>query len=231
MGVQIVVRAVRRLAISQLEIAVIAFAACAIIIYGLNWYKPKGVQTPITLLVYPDEAPYGLRDALRTADKRDQESLLYGWEIFFREFFGARDKRRGAPISNAFNSNTGLGDLWGILVSSVIFGGIHLAAWNFEFPTRVEQILWWSSSLYCSSIGIMVIFFLWLVYSFTEVFDVLNRGKSELSDNLWIGLLVVLCFLYLLARLYLLVGVFRTLCFLPPNAYISTWAANIPHIA
>ena len=56
-------------------------------------------------------------------------------------------------------------------------------------------------------------------------------GSRELSDNLWIGLLVVLCSLYLLARLYLLVEVFRTLCFLPPDAYISTWAANIPHIA
>ena len=89
-GVQIVVRAVRRLAVSQLEIAVIAFAACAIIIYGLNWYKPKGVQTPITLLVYPGEAPYGLHDALRRADKRDQESVVWLGDFLARILRGAR---------------------------------------------------------------------------------------------------------------------------------------------
>jgi hypothetical protein len=36
---------------------------------------------------------------------------------------------------------------------------------------------------------------------------------------------------YVLARLFLIVEMFRTLCFLPPNAYMSTWATNIPHLA
>ena len=55
--VQIITRATRHLAISQLEIAVVAFAACAIITYALNWSKPKSVQVPFTLLQYRNEIP------------------------------------------------------------------------------------------------------------------------------------------------------------------------------
>jgi hypothetical protein len=37
--------------------------------------------------------------------------------------------------------------------------------------------------------------------------------------------------LYVVARLYLLVEIFRTLFFLLPSAYVSTWATNVPHVA
>jgi hypothetical protein len=36
---------------------------------------------------------------------------------------------------------------------------------------------------------------------------------------------------YILARLYLLVETFRTLVFLPPDAFISTWVSNIPNVS
>jgi hypothetical protein len=31
--------------------------------------------------------------------------------------------------------------------------------------------------------------------------------------------------------MHLLVEIFRTLCFLPFDAYIATWATNIPHVS
>jgi hypothetical protein len=43
---QVIVRAAKGLNISQLEIAVTAFAVCAIITYLLILPKPKGVQNP-----------------------------------------------------------------------------------------------------------------------------------------------------------------------------------------
>ncbi|KAF4626782.1 hypothetical protein G7Y89_g11374 [Cudoniella acicularis] len=49
MVLQVITRAARHLPISQLEIAVVAFAACAIIIFGLNWQKPRSVKVPFTL--------------------------------------------------------------------------------------------------------------------------------------------------------------------------------------
>jgi hypothetical protein len=64
MILQILARAVRHLVISQLEIAVIAFASCAIVMYVLNWDKPKGIQVPITILQYSGEAPKEVSDLL-----------------------------------------------------------------------------------------------------------------------------------------------------------------------
>jgi len=59
--VQIITRGVKRLPISQLEVTVVAFAVCAIVIYALNWSKPKGVLVPYTLLQYPAEVPPKIR--------------------------------------------------------------------------------------------------------------------------------------------------------------------------
>ena len=113
----------------------------------------------------------------------------------------------------------------GITVGSVIFGGIHVAAWNLSFPTPVEQILWRIASIMSTALlPIMYIVFL--------LDDVLLRYRSGLSLfpyrkslNLIIG------GLYVIARLFLLVEIFRTLFYLPEDAYITTWASNIPHVS
>jgi hypothetical protein len=42
---------------------------------------------------------------------------------------------------------------------------------------------------------------------------------------------ILICFGYVLARLFMIVETFRALFFLPPSAYIATWASNVPHIA
>ncbi|PON20825.1 hypothetical protein TGAM01_v210333 [Trichoderma gamsii] len=50
--VQIIVRAVKRLPVSPLEVAVVAFAACAVIVYALYMKKPQRVSTPIVIYHY-----------------------------------------------------------------------------------------------------------------------------------------------------------------------------------
>jgi hypothetical protein len=65
MMVQIIVRASRNLTISQLEVSVLAFASCAIVLYGLNWEKPKGVQVPFVLRTYQGEIPHSFLLLLR----------------------------------------------------------------------------------------------------------------------------------------------------------------------
>lgn len=47
--IQIIVRATRRLAVSPLEIAVVAFAVCAVLICGLYWNKPQRVNATKTI--------------------------------------------------------------------------------------------------------------------------------------------------------------------------------------
>lgn len=54
---QIMIRASSHLAISQLEVSILAFACCAIVIYVLDWGKPKGVQVQIVLIRYQGQIP------------------------------------------------------------------------------------------------------------------------------------------------------------------------------
>jgi hypothetical protein len=105
----------------------------------------------------------------------------------------------------------------GLGLGSSLFGGIHVAAWNFTFPTNVELILWRVASIYCT-VFLVVIF----------VRSGLLEARLELLE---IQMRKLLSSLYVLARVFMIVEMFRTLCFLPPDAYTSTWATNIPHLA
>jgi hypothetical protein len=63
-------------------------------------------------------------------------------------------------------------------------------------------------------------------------------GLSARAKGLWQGIpdgiILLLCLIlasYVVCRLFLVVEVFRCLCFLPPSAYVATWATNVPHVA
>jgi hypothetical protein len=210
-SIQILIRAARHLAISQLEIAVVAFASCAVVMYGLNWYKPKGVEISITIMQYRGEAPKQAFDSL--AMMSNEGSALTDCTTIMRTFLGRPAEPKGAPISNVFTRDD-WGAWFGLILGSLVFGGIHLAAWKFEFPTRTEQILWWSASLWCTCF--CVVFYLCL----TLLFVTFPPNVSVEDRLLDVGQMVLL-FTYVVARLFLLVEVFRTLCFLPPDAYVG----------
>ena len=93
---------------------------------------------------------------------------------------------------------------------ATLFGGIHIGAWNFEFPSQAELIFWRCASVFSAAYGITFI----IISSVPKI--------SVIFMSMWT--------LYIMARLFLLVEIFRTLCFLPPDAYISTWTTNIPHV-
>ena len=225
--VQICTRAARHLAISQLEIAVAAFAASAIVIYGLNWDKPKGVQVPITILQYSGKVPDTISSVLSLASSaRSQHPGLLA--VLTNAMFGQQHSEPGAHISNVDVVDSavleGGPETGGLLFGSVIFGGIHLAAWNFHYPTRAEQLLWQIASLWCTCFYSVL---LAILYPIIEVAKALHFD-SDLSEKRVVELSLIL---YVVARLYLLIEMFRILLFLPPSAYISTWATNVPHVA
>jgi hypothetical protein len=112
----------------------------------------------------------------------------------------------------------------------VIFGGIHVAAWNLSFPSPVEQILWRTASIMSTALlPIMYIIFL-LHYILLEY--ILPSSWSMWRLNWYRKYLnIIIGGLYVIARLVLLVEIFRTLFYLPEDAYITTWASNIPHVS
>jgi hypothetical protein len=212
--VQIIVRTARKLTISQLELAVIAFAACAVVIYGLHWSKPKSVGATTTIIQYEGPIP------------QDVLQLIKGRHTYIGYLLIADDSRKlrhGSPIRNDATENYVDNDagFWvysAMILGAMLFGGIHVGAWNFDFPTRIELLVWRCTTVWTAVCGPILILLGLLL------------GRFEKVENLRVVTLQILIFLYIIARLALLVEIFRTLFFLPPDAYVSTWASDIPHI-
>jgi hypothetical protein len=210
---QIIARTVRKLPISQLELAVLAFAACAAVIYGLYWTKPKDIRCTTTILQYQHQIPL---ETLPKIKRSEYDSLV-------RWFFTENELGWQGPIRNDSTSNNSYGGVWlltAMTLGAVLFCGIHVAAWNFTFPTRTEAIFWRCASIYATAFMPFLAVLVAICY-FLEFF----------SNIMAKAILPLLSILYLVARLFLLVEVFRTLCFLPHRAYLSTWATNIPHVS
>jgi hypothetical protein len=210
---QIIARTARKLPISQLELAVLAFAACAVVIYGLYWTKPKGIRCTTTILQYQHQIP------LETLPKIKRSE----YDSFVRWFFTKNELGWQGPIRNdstSTNGDGGLQLLTAMTLGAVLFCGIHVAAWNFTFPTRTETIFWRCASIYATAFMPTLL-----------VLGVITPSLEFLNYVMDKAVLPLLSILYLVARLFLLVEVFRTLCFLPHRAYLSTWATNIPHVS
>jgi hypothetical protein len=40
-----------------------------------------------------------------------------------------------------------------MILGTALFGGIHIGAWNFDFPSRIELIFWRRASVYSAAYG------------------------------------------------------------------------------
>ncbi|KAL7900576.1 hypothetical protein HDV64DRAFT_290471 [Trichoderma sp. TUCIM 5745] len=177
--IQILVRAAKKLPICPLELAVLAFAACAIIIYGLYWDKPKSIGASATISLQHQDYRTWITNEYDEVD--DDAIINMVLPVGKRPF--------GAPLHDADGRTSSDSKKFAIptaaamLAAMILFGSIHIGAWNFTFPSTFELYLWRCAIL----------------------------------------------LLYTASRLIILVEVFRTLCFLPPDAFVSTWASNLPH--
>jgi hypothetical protein len=89
--------------------------------------------------------------------------------------------------------------------------------------------MWRTASGLCTGLlAVFCILYVVMVFIDKAKYKEYLKKLEALYDN---RLLLVGCLLYILARLVILVELFRTLCFLPTDAYISTWASDTPHVA
>lgn len=115
-----------------------------------------------------------------------------------------------------------------LFIAATVFGAVHVAGWNFEFPTRVEQIIWRCASVYILALPLMIVI---LFYAGRFLFCKTLRFDEERVHSLFSHGGTVLSWVYLLARMCVLVDTVRNFFYLPPGAFIATWTVNIPHFA
>jgi len=110
----------------------------------------------------------------------------------------------------------------------ITFGGIHCFAWNSDFPSLVEKVLWRTSSLtvvgmslmFCVGSSIISLKRITYLPQFAHISGFLIKFGS-----------FVIPLLYSLSRLSLLVQAIVSLRNLPPSAFDTVeWTRFIPHI-
>lgn len=129
------------------------------------------------------------------------------------------------------------GHLMGIVLWTVtiLYGAVHLAGWNEQFPTSMEQWFWRGSAAYLVFSG--------LLWSLLNLMGHLSGGvwwfwydmlAGHGSPRAYFTLLVLCCIggsLYVVARVFLVVEAFVSLRALPASAYQSpSWILTVPHL-
>lgn len=203
---------------APLEIATLAFAVLAFVTYLLLFKHPQDLKTPFQ--VTANRLPTS--DELRAIAIMSPDALWAGGTA--ADHFIPKNtyhRRRGIDLG-AGPMFVGCGIIGGFL-----FGSIHLFAWNFTYPTYIEKLLWISSSLITALVPLLII----LVVGIFSICTPEPRGRSAAISTKACWLLVIMmAILFLIARVFLLVEMFRSLYYLPPDAFLKTWTTNIPHI-
>ncbi|KAK8078269.1 hypothetical protein PG996_004439 [Apiospora saccharicola] len=148
LALSLIVRTSQGVAFSQLETISVGFTVCGAIIYLLYFYKPQGLQAYFVTgaqLVDPRriggnrqkllfKRKYdGFWDVLRNKRKADEETDSLSKTVV------ERIPNDNIPISQNQWAHPGI---FLLALTSALFEALHAIAWNFEFPTLVEKILW-----------------------------------------------------------------------------------------
>ena len=139
--------------------------------------------------------------------------------------------------------------LFGLPVVAAIFGALHCIAWNFHFPSDIEQLLWRIGSLtitlipsvpfvyYPLALIARLLKFLKGRYGFHLSIPFISLPQS-VKEAVAMTLVVIMVFLagaglvaYMLARLLLLTQAVMLLRKQPESAfYAINWSNFLPHI-
>jgi hypothetical protein len=212
---RIIKRYAKQLPISQLEMAVFAFCLCCCCAYCFYWSKPQSVMEPIDI-------PKGAGDPPRPVLEVDINLLrCFGSTNFMKTTFvppfSTVKREPTSPIGNeamdgVFFLNGGVQTHYAefaAVFTGVIFGALYFMAWSFPFPSKVESLMWKISTsltaggplLYAIANNIMT-----------------GHDKGGIRQTIILYSVVIF---YLVARLFLIVEMFRTLRFLPTSAFAA----------
>jgi hypothetical protein len=216
---QLIARYAEKYPASQIEVATVAFALCAFWTYALFWCKPQDVKTPYML----EATRYPTNKEMLSLAERGPTHITglftgYGYTIpehaLHRILQDKPEVLEGGYLGWA-----------GTILGGMMFGVVLLIAWNFNFPTRVEKILWRIAAT-ATSIAPLVwgARGVWLVAfdrirSQKQRRDYVRRTVVTVDRVVFPILSMSIGSLYLLSRLYLLVETIRSLFFLLPDTF------------
>jgi hypothetical protein len=119
-----------------------------------------------------------------------------------------------------------------LTLTFLVYGGIHLLAWQYDFQTNAEGLMWRISSTVTASSGFIFAFVHLIIELHDQSFS--NHLLERLKRN-FLGCLVFLFVLFvgvdILSRFYLVLESPRALPSSPPSVYDTPrWTAYLPHV-
>lgn len=196
-------------AVTQLELSVASIAIYSVITYICLWHKPKGVGVP-TYVQVPELLTR--EREVKVGELMDREAGTYRVEVEVITFGFPHELSEGLEslVLRWFGSD------FLLCLISIPLGAVHLAAWNFEFPTVPDMWVWRISSILCTAVVPVAFIFLK-----TPLF-----AGFGMDDTV----LLIITAIYVLARMAITIECIRCLFFLPQSAFeASSWAASLPH--
>ncbi|KAK6860490.1 hypothetical protein PG995_004126 [Apiospora arundinis] len=128
----LIVRTAQNMAFSQLETLTVGFAVCGFFTYLLYWYKPQSVETYVTI-------------NRGFAPVRNEKTFDSFWDVLINNKMMVHTTPAARiPNDNVFISENQWGHpgIFLLALASALFGAIHAIAWDFEFPSVQEKMLW-----------------------------------------------------------------------------------------
>ncbi len=225
-----------RTAVTELELATMGLVGCALVMYLLWWDKPFDVQHSLFINCPLKDRDRVIRRLSEIFQERYASKFLSpDWEDFLRE----RRLRNWAYMNDiGLGKNQGRNVLiielipqgrttWLVSTLSIMgmgmaFCALHLIAWNWAFPSNVENYLWRSAALSATVACIPVAILL----------PLLENGAKRWQHYIVIGFVYPLCGLYMLCRIILIVQIFICFRSMPEGVYKSVeWTDFLPKVS
>lgn len=236
---QTIARAIQRLPVTLLEVSTVALITCAAFTIFFWFQKPLNVETP-TLLEIGGTIAEILVDAGSKAEIPFEDTPLdfiepriyTSSQLPFGKYWSVRER----PLPRLPNDrDSRLHSLHTIIIVAIpmaSFSCLHLIAWNFDFPTRDEQLLWrWT----CISMGIIL-----GTGCLVEALSIIKDGYTTSGLTNLDGYKLrwptnILFFLpgalYVSARLIVIIEVIISLRQLPNGCFeVVRWSELFPHL-
>ncbi|KAH4290086.1 hypothetical protein HBH90_197100 [Parastagonospora nodorum] len=117
----------------------------------------------------------------------------------------------------------------GLIATSCVYGGFHLLAWNHEFRTTTEELLWKISALTIATFGIAYLVGIYLFGRVDE--DFFERHDyvyccCTVTPNILVTLFYIFC------RVYIIIECLLDVFHLPESAFrVPQWSQYFPHLS
>ncbi|KAK4179561.1 hypothetical protein QBC36DRAFT_179794 [Triangularia setosa] len=225
--VEVLVRKLSKLPISQLEVATFSFAITAIVTYAANWWKPKDINIPTVMFKQIgtqglELGSFSLRMLVWTNLNLTRCAPSYNIPDRIQNDLVPMSER--APVLSVI-----------LALSSLGFGGLHCLAWSLHFSTATEMAMWRISSLATALLPLLAI-------GSSIILERLYRSRQDRLKTLRDLATVIrhsLAFLsltalisYITARVILIAICFSSLRSSPAGVYETTpWMQFLPRFS